>query len=296
MTPRVSIIIRTRNRADYLGAAVDSALTQTFTDRDVIVVDDGSRDSTPDLLAGYGSRLRTVRLDPARGPAAAFNAGVRAARGGFVAFLDSDDLWLPDKLERQLALLDRSERFGFAYGNVRLWLPDGTKSQPVLAPEQIISGSVLRAILRDMCVHTSTVVARRVWLDRIGPCPERYSLCEDYAWFLRLARVTDSVCAPEPVALIRRHEDQISVLGGLDTYRAAIAILTEFLADAALPTAVRREGRRTIARHHAHLAKTLAGAGELGPARRHNLQALRHDPFHRPAWRWTFGALTNRVG
>ncbi len=291
MSTRVSVIIRTYNRAEYLRAAIESVLAQTYPDFELIVVDDGSTDSTRDVFAQYPDRLTPIFLAHTANQAAVMNAGVRCARGKLVAFLDDDDIWLPDKLRQQIALLDGDTRFGFVYGNAHLLYADGRLSAPVLAPDQIVRGSVLRALVRSMCVHTSTVVIRHAWFDRIGLFDESQHACEEYFFFLRLAQVTDAICAPEPVSLIREHAAKLSSGQGIATYVAAITALEMLLQNRALPWQVRLEAHRSIARHHTHVAKQLLELGQRDEARQHVRQALARFPLHRPAWRWAWRAF-----
>lgn len=286
--PRVSVVIRTYNRAEYLREAIESVLGQTFRNFELIVADDGSTDSTPELLDRYRGRLTPVFLGRTANPARVFNAGVLAASGELVAFLDSDDTWLPTKLERQVALLDANERFGFSYGNVRLLYPDGTQPPP-LALDEIVAKSALRAMVRNMCVHTSTLVMRRCWFDRVGSFDEDRLTCEEFFFLLRLARATDGVCVPEPVSVVRRHDSQLSLERGLSTYSAAIEALEELLQEGDLPWVVRFEAHRSIARYHTHLARVLTDAGPAPSARAHLLRALARYPWHLPAWRQLAG-------
>src|SRR5688572_27049916 len=102
--PQVSVVIPAFDAAPYIGAALESVFAQTFPDFEVLVVDDGSRDETPALVAAYGTRVRYLRQENA-GVAMARNRGIEASQGRLVAFLDADDTWLPTKLERQMAQL-----------------------------------------------------------------------------------------------------------------------------------------------------------------------------------------------
>jgi glycosyltransferase involved in cell wall biosynthesis len=121
---RVSVVIPTHNHARFLAKAIDSALSQTHAPSEVIVIDDGSTDNTPEALSGYGNRIRTVR-QPNRGVAAARNAGVALASGEFLAFLDADDVWLPTKLERQVARFREEPDLGLVHCGVEEIDEDG---------------------------------------------------------------------------------------------------------------------------------------------------------------------------
>ena len=112
--PRVSVIIPTYNSARFVVQAVESVLAQTYSDFEVIVVDDGSTDNTPVALAGYRQKIRYLHQEN-RGPSAARNAGYRASQGDYVLFLDSDDLIPPDTLERQVSFLNDHPEFGLVY-------------------------------------------------------------------------------------------------------------------------------------------------------------------------------------
>src|SRR5882724_2062331 len=117
--PKVSVIIPTYNRAHYLGTAVNSVLSQTFSDFELIVVDDGSTDDTMRLVERFhDSRLRYI-YQQHRGISAAMNAGIRAARGGYIARLDSDDIWLPDMLEVEVGVLDARPEIGLVYAKAQ---------------------------------------------------------------------------------------------------------------------------------------------------------------------------------
>ena len=115
--PKVSVIIPNYNYSQYLGEAIDSVLAQTVTDIEIIVVDDGSTDGSKELLDSFGDRIRTV-FQKNQGVSAARNHGVCISRGEFVAFLDADDLWLPGKIERQLALFADDAELGLAHVGV----------------------------------------------------------------------------------------------------------------------------------------------------------------------------------
>jgi glycosyltransferase involved in cell wall biosynthesis len=288
----VTAVVRSYNRAGYLREAIESVLGQTCPPDQVVVVDDGSTDATAEVLAAYGGRLDVLQLAHTGNPAAVLNAGLRAARGDLVALLDSDDVWLPDKLAQQVRVF-ADPRVGFAYGNVCLLSADGQQSAPVLRPDQIVNGWLLPTLVRDMCVHPSTLVVRR---RLVGQVDERERVNEDFFLLLRLARVTLGACVPEPVALIRRHADMLSTAHGLEAYTAAIRALSTLVRDPSLSRPVRLSARRSIGRYHAHVARQLVSQGRFAAARTHALSALANHPLHRPAYRWAAIALLRSLG
>jgi glycosyltransferase involved in cell wall biosynthesis len=191
--PLVSVIIPTYNRAALINRAIDSARAQTYTNIEVIVVDDGSTDDTPNRLQQYGDGIRVVR-QANTGPAAARNKGIALARGEYVAFLDSDDYWLPDKLARQIGALEKAgAAVPCCLCNCTVLYPDGSKTSTFkiadiipdypdglwLNPEAVLS---TRFVL-----FNQAAAIRRKALQRVGGFDEKLRLLEDYDLGLRLA-------------------------------------------------------------------------------------------------------------
>lgn len=193
MNPLVSVIIPTFNRAGVVTRAIDSVLGQTYHPVEVVVVDDGSTDETPEVLKSYGNAIVSVVQDNA-GPSAARNRGIRESKGDLIAFLDSDDLWLATKLERQVDLLqragadvpcclcdtlmrraDRRERSSFQIARLRLGEPQGlwVNPAPVLATRFVL--------------FCQAALIRRGFLLDCGGFDERLWLMEDHDLALRLA-------------------------------------------------------------------------------------------------------------
>lgn len=176
----VSVIIPTYNYARYLGEAIDSALGQTLAPLEVIVVDDGSTDDTPELLAAYGDRIRVLRQKNA-GVAVARNSGIAAARGEYVAFLDADDTWLPRKLELQMPL------FTGSVGLVHCGLEFGTAIQ---LPR--VDGDVANALLllEPDVIHGpgSTVVVPKHVAEEAGGFDPSLPASEDWDFIYGVAR------------------------------------------------------------------------------------------------------------
>jgi glycosyltransferase involved in cell wall biosynthesis len=229
--PKASVVIPTYNRRDLLDRAIASVRAQTMSDFEIIVVDDGSTDGTLDLLAGLAveePRLRWLRNDRSQGPAGARNAGIARAEADIVAFLDSDDRWLPHKLEASLELFATRQSTGFLATNYwrigELPMPElGTAymlrhldrwtTLPVFArhvnqlqltrrPSDIERFDVLLFALIAGCAwpHTSSVLVRRRLVENVGGFPEQLQRCEDLELWLRLAERAGLVTFAEPLA------------------------------------------------------------------------------------------------
>jgi len=215
--PSVSVIIPTYNRGWTLRAAVDSVLTQTYRDFELIVVDDGSTDDTVEILPSYGPDIQVLRQANA-GVSAARNTGVRSAKGAFIAFLDSDDRWFPDKLGVQVDFF-ASHPEAVICQTEETWIRKGKRVNPKKVHEKP-SGRIFKASLALCLVSPSAVMLRKALFDEIGGFDETLPACEDYDLWLR-------VSARYPVHLLQTpliiknggHADQLSRMSGLDRYR-----------------------------------------------------------------------------
>ena len=204
----VSVVIPTYNYAHFVADAVDSALAQTHEPVEVIVVDDGSTDDTAAVLGRFGERITTIRK-PNGGLSSARNAGIRAARGDFIAILDADDVWMPDKVQRQLALLrDHAGAGAIGCGaelvdgqgrlkSIRLFpAPSGGRPErlrAVLLREQWVGGSGSGALIPAQV------------LERVGLFDEELTAAEDWDMWLRIVAEYPVFNVPEPLVRIRQH-------------------------------------------------------------------------------------------
>jgi glycosyltransferase involved in cell wall biosynthesis len=220
--PRVSVVIPTYNRKRLLLEAIASVRAQGFRDLEILVCDDGSSDGSREAvqaLAAADARVQWLEGDHSGLPGTVRNRGIRAARGEWVAFLDSDDLWLPAKLEKQLALVNGEPRAAFAYSYSTGLRPDGTRRR--MTPFRVRrDGEMFDTLLLYSIVLTSTVLVRRDLLQRAGAFDESLQLTigEDYELFLRLAALVPFHFIPEELVLYRTQPDSISadLLDGLD--------------------------------------------------------------------------------
>ncbi|MDR2725972.1 MAG: glycosyltransferase [Candidatus Adiutrix sp.] len=219
LTPLVSAIIPTFNRAWSLGRAVESVLAQAYRPLELIVVDDGSTDGTPGLLAPLAARGHILMISqPNRGVSAARNAGLAAARGSLIAFLDSDDEWLPGKLEAQVEFLKQNPDQALVQTQER-WFRGGRRVNPGRRHRKL-AGDIFIPSLSLCLISPSAVMLRRSLLDEVGLFDESLPAAEDYDLWLRvLARHPAGLIDRELVIRHGGRPDQLSARPALDRWR-----------------------------------------------------------------------------
>ncbi|MGQ4807401.1 hypothetical protein NKDENANG_00749 [Candidatus Entotheonellaceae bacterium PAL068K] len=243
--PRVSVIIPTFNRATWVGEAIESVLTQDYLDIELIVVDDGSSDHSGEVVRRFGSTLTSIRQAHA-GVSAARNRGVAASHGELIAFLDSDDLWLPGKVTAQVGLFQEQPQTQACYTDER-WIRKGVRVNPRKIHQKHAGWLFLQSL--PLClISPSSIMLRRALWDRLGGFDESLPACEDYDLWLRLTVTTPVALLPERLIVKRGgHADQLSrSVPILDQYRITglekilTARLTEVQRRAVLEHVVRK--------------------------------------------------------
>ncbi|MCL6557363.1 MAG: glycosyltransferase [Firmicutes bacterium] len=208
--PTVSVIIPTYNRAHLIGRAIRSVLEQTYQDFEIIVVDDGSSDNTEEVVKSFNDpRIRYIRHEQNRGGSAARNTGIRAARGEYIAFLDSDDEWLPEKLERQVqTLINLDEATGLIYTGLRFV---GHNGAIIREQQPRFKGYLLENLLRRNVIGTtSSVMVRRSCIQRVGLFDEVLPSRQDLDLWVRIAKEFKIDCVPEVLTVHYVHEQRIT--------------------------------------------------------------------------------------
>lgn len=208
--PAVSVVIPAYNAAWCVGKAIDSVLAQTFTDFELLVVDDGSTDDTASALARFGKAIRVIRQHNG-GLSCARNAGIRASRGEFVAFLDADDWWLPDKLARQVTLMRAQPTVGFVSTAARVENLEGQLLNVWACTA--CKGPFLPCLFGangDVAGSGSAVMVRRLLFDQVGGFDESLRSLEDVDMWMRLAAVAGYACIDEPLAIILKRPGSMS--------------------------------------------------------------------------------------
>lgn len=257
--PLVSVIIPTYRRAGMLAEALESVRAQGYPNLDVIVVDDGSRDSTAEVVALHGEWVRYLE-QPNRGASAARNRGIREARGEFIAFLDDDDLWRPGKLKEQLRFFKLRPEAAINICGAQ-FIDERHRVIGERIPPEVMPLDLLEIGVPPGAICSGTLVKREC-LEAVGGFDETLFGCEDREWLLRVAQHHPLHCLPAPLVWMRVH-------GGPRSYRAERNVLA---CHRRVIEAYITEGRQRR-RAHAHLRHYLAClALESGQ----RLRALRH--------------------
>jgi glycosyltransferase involved in cell wall biosynthesis len=214
---QVSVIIPTYNRGWTIGEAVDSVLAQDYRDFELIVVDDGSADNTSQVLDAYRGTIKVFRQEN-KGVSAARNRGIAEASGRFIAFLDSDDLWLPQKLSTQVEFFNTTPD-ALICQTEEVWIRSGVRINPKKRHKKP-SGMIFEPSLALCLVSPSAVMIRRSLLEIVGNFDETLPLCEDYDLWLRISCRFPVYRIDTPLIIKRGgHEDQLSASFGLDRFR-----------------------------------------------------------------------------
>jgi glycosyltransferase involved in cell wall biosynthesis len=262
--PLVSVVIPTHNRWPMIAEAVQSVLTQTFGDFELIVVDDGSIDNTARLLSSCDSRLQ-VLSQPHTGVAAARNAGVARSRGKYIAFLDSDDLWSPAKLAIQADFMEHNPEMHICQTE-EIWIRRGVRVNPK-ARHRKPSGDIFQRSLELCLVSPSAVMMTKELFYLAGGFDESFPVCEDYDLWLRIAVAHPVFLIESPLVTKRGgHVDQLSrSTWGIDRFRVlAIAKLLR----AGLVGEKRQWALDSIRQKISILAAGAAKRGKLDQARK----------------------------
>ena len=278
----VSVVTPTYNRARFLPDAVTSVLSQTFGDFELIIVDDGSDDNTRDVLAPFlaDRRVRYFHQEN-QGQSHARNLALKQATGDCIAFLDSDDVWAPDKLEKQLAVLQANPGVDIVHGDEATIDEQGK----VISFENMkrCSGRITRYLLADNSVSITTALVRRRCFDEMGGFDTSVGVADDYELWLRFSARYCYQYEPGIVASYRVMADQISS-DKRRRYAANERIIQQFLAryGEVLSPGERRWG---LARFYCRKARYFASAGERGKAVGAIAGALHNAPLDSVVWR-----------
>ncbi len=310
--PLVSVIMPAYNTAAWIAESIDSVLNQDYPAKELLVIDDGSTDGTLEILRAYGDRIRLI-TQRNQGSAVARNAGLDAAHGEFIAFLDSDDVWLPGKLSAQVRYLQAHPELGMIYSRWRAWKPDAQGRYPTAVelgvsdeaadtlPGTVPQGSgwLYNRLLFGSLLHTITTMARRELVERVGHFDPELKRGQDYDYWLRASRLTEIHKLDVVHALYRLHGDGcIKKWPGINYEQR---VLEKALAQWGLQGPNGEQSDARAVRHR------LAGTcfdfgyhhfweGDATLADRALHEALRLHPTRATYWRYAALSLARRLG
>jgi len=278
--PKVSVIIITFNRPQYVCEAVDSVLGQTFNDFEVIVVDDGSASKTKEALEKYGSRIQYIFQDH-KGRSVARNTGINAAKGEYIAFLDDDDAWLPGKLEKQVAFLDSHPEIGLVHAFIESMDEDGrplpreTKKRRKSYRKAGRLGYNYQGMSRLCAVSIPTVLLRKECLDKAALFDPGMKSFEDWDFYLRLVLKYKIGIIREPLSRIRLHKMCITQNEFIEGYiKLSLKHLAIMQAFDKFPLR-----KRVSCNFYMHLADAYYLAMDTVNTRKYIIEALRLNPL-----------------
>jgi glycosyltransferase involved in cell wall biosynthesis len=294
MEKLVSIVIPTYNRCRYLVEAVECVLAQTYEPIEVIVVDDGSTDGTAAAMERFVGRAQYLTQEN-QGPSAARNLGIGHSTGEYIAFLDSDDLWAPTKVEKQVAILERSPQVGVVFCEaLRLDCQTGeTRARPVGAE---MRGDLRRKLLRRNCItgSASAAMVRRACFEKVGVFDEALRSAEDWDMWIRLSRECHFDFVPERLVTLRNHGGNLHKKIELMHDHQRRVLERAFEGDP-VDRGNRWLRRRSLADIHFDAGDEYYAAGQYRNALRHLAQSVTLWPFDRRYYTYAARALLKPV-
>jgi len=280
--PMVSVIIPSYNGERFVGEAIESVLNQTYQNFEIILVDDGSTDGSKSVIKPFlkDARIRLIEHEQNKGIPFARNTGIKHSNGRYIAFLDQDDLWLPEKLEKQIAILAQGpSNLGLVFGDIVTASKDGRSLQTSVVPKNINllpTRSVLKLLFLNNFIPLITVLVKRECVDTIGLLDEHIKGgADDYEWCLLLAAKYRIHYINITLAIHRLHEfnysneekfchDELAIIGKLVVQEPFLAPLVP----------------KKLGILHYRLGRFYQNSGQFPKARTNLWKAVRYRPSH----------------
>lgn len=249
----ITVIIPTYNSAQYLNAAVESVLQQTFKDLEILIIDDGSKDNTSELVKSFGDKVRYIYQENA-GVSIARNNGIKESKGKYVAFLDADDTWLPTKLEKQVNALKDNPDYKFCFSD---FVGVNQNLQPIeMKRARLLNSAIKDLLLRGNVVGSiCTVLCERELFDKVGGFDPKLSQCADWDMWIRLATLTDFLFVDEQLVTYRQHDSNMS-RNAILLEQDSLCVLEKGFAMDSVPKEIKNKRRVAFARNYMVLAGT----------------------------------------
>lgn len=268
----VSVIIPTYNRAHLLGRSIRSIMNQTYQNFEIIVVDDGSTDNTDELIFSLvNEKIRYIRHEKNKGAAAARNTGIKAAKGDYIAFQDSDDIWLPEKLEKQMEVFKTApKKVGVVYtgfyriiGSKRIYMPYSWVNKK--------DGDIYPQILAGNFVTTQSITVRAGCLEKVGLFDENLPRLQDWEFVIRLSKHYSFEFIDEP--LLYSYYTQGCISSDKEALVSALKLIIE-------KHYIEFKNNKTfLASRYLTLGSALNSCGDFNNARHYFIKAVKTYPF-----------------
>ena len=288
----ISVIVPTYNRAHLIGETIQSVLDQTYGNWELIIIDDGSTDDTESVVRQFSDkRISYYPIEHCGIFGKVRNKGMQKATGGIVAFLDSDDLWKPDKLAFQLALLNEHPHADFIFG---LGEQFGRGAIPPPEQERLFVGNVFLPLLLEerFVFYVPSVMFRKAVLDSVGYINENLIIGSDLDFFLRIACRYQGIYSNEILVRIRKHDQSTSQRLEIESYIEHSKMVDEFYSKGHL---TRKQYVQLASKQSYKLGLVFLGRGESRDALKNFLKYTRLVPLHYKGWARVFQAALKTI-
>lgn len=273
--PTVSVIIPTYNRAHLVGRAIQSVLNQTYQDVEIIVVDDGSTDNTEEVVNSFNdNRIRYIRRKENSGTSAApRNTGIKITRGKYIAFQDSDDEWLPQKLEKQMRVFENaSPEVGIVYTG--FWrIASGKKTYVPSSRITPKEGDIHNILLEGNFIGGAVTLIKKECFERAGMFDEELPQLMDWEMWIRISKYYQFKCIDEPLVISYYTPGGVNEQGGLIQAKTLKLILEKHFEDI-------KKGRGLLAQHYFGIGSLLCSSGEVRQGRSYLVKAVKTYPLN----------------
>lgn len=269
--PAISIIIPTYNRANLIGKSINSVLNQTFKDFEIIIVDDGSTDNTENIVKNFDDRrIRYIKNKRNKGACAARNAGIKIAKGKYIAFQDSDDEWLPEKLEKQIKFFRTAKsKIGIVY--TAYWqIKNGNKIY--MPPKRVKqrNGNIYKELLKSSFIGNQTILLKKECFKKSGVFDENLPRLQDWDLVLRLAKYYDFKFIDDPLVLYHYNSDSISTNYKMFSTAIERMIIKHF----------KNSNNKLVAKHYFRTGTMLCLCGALKEGRNYFIKSIKLNPLN----------------
>jgi glycosyltransferase involved in cell wall biosynthesis len=279
--PLVTVVMPTYNRADLIADSIQSVLDQTYQNWELIIADDGSTDDTEKIISTFtDTRIQYYRFEHDGGFGTARNRGIKLAKGLFIAFLDSDDLWRSDKLMHQISILNHHPESTFVFTNVELF-----GDTNVRAPEynNMFDANFFHVLLeeKEVVFYPSTLIFEKSLVEKIGLLSEEFPTGADHDFLLTMSLAFRGCFTNERLVSIRKHPANTSSANKIFGYPDSIAHATKFFNLGVIP---RKQFKRLLARYYYKMGLVLLNDANPRKAFESFIQHCRNAPWNWKGW------------